>query len=58
MIQFAPHLMVISGAMLLVIATMIKAEGLLNGLLFRLVPTILGAGSLWMSAALFMAAAS
>lgn len=54
MIQFAPHLLAVVGVWLLVIATVLKITGLFNGVMFRVIPSILGSISLWMSAALFM----
>lgn len=58
MIQFAPYVCLAAGAMLLITATMVNVTGLLNGVLFRILPTLIGAASLWMSAALFMAGAA
>lgn len=58
MIALAPHISAAAGAMLLVIATMANVHGIINGLLFRIGPTLIGAASLWISAAQFMAGAA
>jgi hypothetical protein len=58
MIQYAPHIAAAAGTVLLMTATMVKTTGLTNGFLFRVLPVTVGAASLWMSAAQFMAGTS
>ena len=55
MIQFAPHIIAMAGATLLINASMTKTSGALNGVLFRIIPATMGAVCVWMSALLFVA---
>ncbi|WP_108459160.1 hypothetical protein [Devosia naphthalenivorans] len=57
-LQISPYAMALAGAYLLLLAAMVNTSGLLNGIIFRLIPSLLGAATLWVSAAMLMAGAA
>lgn len=56
MTQYIPHLVLAGGVWLIIGAAMISAVGWLNGLLFRLVPAVLGALLLLVASMMYMGA--
>lgn len=57
MIAFVPYVVLLAGVTLLYSAAMANAEGVFNGLVFRLIPAIVGAATVWSSALLFLGSA-
>lgn len=50
LVQNAPYVLAAAGVTLIVLVTVARAHGILNGLLFKALPAAVGAVCLWTSA--------